>query len=142
MAAIKGEILPHLTGLEQEGLGQATPFLVRLLVVRGVRISGWVLNSETVFILHFSIHTLLMGYIEPVEFSRLGLLAITLVSISSPDEDLRKLGYESLGTFKKSLEVLNSCYLLNIDMIFCHTGLLNTNATGYCLLWQWQPQSF
>lgn len=94
---------------------------------------------DPVFILRFSIHTLLMGYIEPVEFSRLGLLAITLVSISSPDEDLRKLGYESLGTFKKSLEVLNSCYLLNIDMIFCHTGLLNSNATGYCLLWQWQP---
>uniref|UniRef100_A0A0E0KVH8 Nucleolar pre-ribosomal-associated protein 1 N-terminal domain-containing protein n=1 Tax=Oryza punctata TaxID=4537 RepID=A0A0E0KVH8_ORYPU len=59
---------------------------------------------DPVFILRFSIHTLLMGYIEPVEFSRLGLLAITLVSISSPDEDLRKLGYESLGTFKKSLE--------------------------------------
>uniref|UniRef100_A0A0D9W9S3 Nucleolar pre-ribosomal-associated protein 1 N-terminal domain-containing protein n=1 Tax=Leersia perrieri TaxID=77586 RepID=A0A0D9W9S3_9ORYZ len=59
---------------------------------------------DPVFILNFSIHTLLMGYIEPVEFSRLGLLAITLVSISSPDEDLRKLGYESLGTFKKSLE--------------------------------------
>uniref|UniRef100_A0A0E0DIM3 Nucleolar pre-ribosomal-associated protein 1 N-terminal domain-containing protein n=1 Tax=Oryza meridionalis TaxID=40149 RepID=A0A0E0DIM3_9ORYZ len=59
---------------------------------------------DPVFILRFSIHTLLMGYIEPVEFSRLGLLAITLVSISSPDEDLRKLGYESLGKFKKSLE--------------------------------------
>uniref|UniRef100_J3M1K9 Nucleolar pre-ribosomal-associated protein 1 N-terminal domain-containing protein n=1 Tax=Oryza brachyantha TaxID=4533 RepID=J3M1K9_ORYBR len=59
---------------------------------------------DPMFILRFSIHTLLMGYIEPAEFSRLGLLAITLVSISSPDEDLRKLGYESLGTFKKSLE--------------------------------------
>lgn len=59
---------------------------------------------DPIFILRFSIHTLLVGYIEPVEFSRLGLLAITFVSISSPDEELRKLGYESLGTFKKTLE--------------------------------------
>ncbi|CAM0945583.1 unnamed protein product [Alopecurus aequalis] len=59
---------------------------------------------DPMFILRFSIHALLMGYIEPAEFSRVGLLAITLVSISSPDEELRKLGYESLGTFKKSLE--------------------------------------
>uniref|UniRef100_N1QWF2 Nucleolar pre-ribosomal-associated protein 1 N-terminal domain-containing protein n=1 Tax=Aegilops tauschii TaxID=37682 RepID=N1QWF2_AEGTA len=59
---------------------------------------------DPMFILCFLIHTLLMGYIEPAEFSRVGLLAITLVSISSPDEELRKLGYESLNTFKKSLE--------------------------------------
>jgi hypothetical protein len=65
------------------------------------------------YILRFSIHALLMGYIEPAEFSRVGLLAITLVSISSPDEELRKLGYESLGTFKKSLEVA-LCYFLNL----------------------------
>ena len=61
---------------------------------------------DPMFILCFSIHTLLMGYIEPAEFSRVGLLAITLVCISSPDEELRKLGYESLNTFKKSLEVM------------------------------------
>ncbi|XP_062220395.1 LOW QUALITY PROTEIN: uncharacterized protein LOC133919867 [Phragmites australis] len=59
---------------------------------------------DPMFILRFSIHTLLMGYIEPAEFSRLGLLAITLVSIASPDQELRMLGYESLGTLKKSLE--------------------------------------
>ncbi|TVU16117.1 hypothetical protein EJB05_39668 [Eragrostis curvula] len=59
---------------------------------------------DPMFILRFSIHTLLMGYVEPTEFSRLGLLAITLVSIASPDQELRMLGYESLGTFKKSLE--------------------------------------
>ncbi|KAJ4774620.1 Nucleolar pre-ribosomal-associated protein 1 [Rhynchospora pubera] len=56
------------------------------------------------FILQFSINSLLMGYIEPIEFCRLGLLAITLVSMSSPDDELRKLGYESLATFKTSLE--------------------------------------
>lgn len=59
---------------------------------------------DPMFILRFSIHTLLMGYIEPAEFSRVGLLAITLVCISSPDEELRKLGYESLNAFKNSLE--------------------------------------
>ncbi|CAN6236303.1 unnamed protein product [Urochloa humidicola] len=59
---------------------------------------------DPIFILRFSIHTLLMGYIEPAEFARLGLLAITLVSIASPDQELRMLGYECLGAFKKSLE--------------------------------------
>ncbi|XP_038973323.1 uncharacterized protein LOC103720976 isoform X2 [Phoenix dactylifera] len=59
---------------------------------------------DPAFILRFSIHCLLMGYIEAIEFSRLGLLAITFVSISSPDDDLRKLGYESLGSFKKALQ--------------------------------------
>ena len=57
------------------------------------------------FFLRFSIHSLLMGYIDPIEFTRLGLLAITFVTISSPNGELRKLGYESLGTFKKTLEV-------------------------------------
>ncbi|XP_039774061.1 uncharacterized protein LOC120641844 isoform X2 [Panicum virgatum] len=59
---------------------------------------------DPIFILRFSIHTLLMGYIEPAEFARLGLLAVTLVSIASPDQELRMLGYECLGAFKKSLE--------------------------------------
>ncbi|KAG1370126.1 hypothetical protein COCNU_15G004920 [Cocos nucifera] len=59
---------------------------------------------DPAFILRFSIHCLLMGYIEAIEFSRLGLLAITFVSISSPDDDLRKLGYESLGNFKMALQ--------------------------------------
>ncbi|XP_073099472.1 uncharacterized protein [Elaeis guineensis] len=59
---------------------------------------------DPAFILRFSIHCLLMGYIEAIEFSRLGLLAITFVSISSPDDGLRKLGYESLGNFKMALQ--------------------------------------
>lgn len=74
---------------------------------------GWQVTSQKMdvqvydpfFILRFSIHTLHMGYIEPAQFARLGLLAITLVSIASPDHELRMLGYECLGTFKKSLEV-------------------------------------
>ncbi|CAL4912422.1 unnamed protein product [Urochloa decumbens] len=59
---------------------------------------------DPTFVLRFSIHTILMGYIEPAEFAQLGLLAITLVSIASPDQELRMLGYECLGAFKKSLE--------------------------------------
>ncbi|OAY67542.1 Nucleolar pre-ribosomal-associated protein 1 [Ananas comosus] len=59
---------------------------------------------DPVFILRFSIHSLLMDYIEPVEFARIGLLAVTLISISSPDEEQRKLGYTSLGRFKQALE--------------------------------------
>lgn len=71
---------------------------------------------DPMFILRFSIHTLLMGYIEPAEFSRVGLLAITLVCISSPDEELRKLAYESLNTFRQSLEVM-FCYFRNPDIL-------------------------
>ncbi|GMP26056.1 hypothetical protein CsSME_00002651 [Camellia sinensis var. sinensis] len=59
---------------------------------------------DPVFILHFSIHSLSMGYIEPMEFASLGLLAIAFVSISSPHDEMRKLGYEALGSFKTALE--------------------------------------
>ncbi|KAI8031787.1 Uncharacterized protein C14G10.02 [Camellia lanceoleosa] len=59
---------------------------------------------DPVFILRFSIHSLSMGYIEPMEFASLGLLAIAFVSISSPHDEMRKLGYEALGRFKTALE--------------------------------------
>ncbi|CAL5434637.1 unnamed protein product [Camellia sinensis] len=59
---------------------------------------------DPVFILHFSIHSLSMGYIERMEFASLGLLAIAFVSISSPHDEMRKLGYEALGRFKTALE--------------------------------------
>ncbi|XP_010317143.1 uncharacterized protein [Solanum lycopersicum] len=59
---------------------------------------------DPIFILHFSVHCLSMGFVEPLEFASLGLLAIAVVSISSPDDDMRKLGYEVLGRFKSVLE--------------------------------------
>ncbi|XP_059628326.1 uncharacterized protein LOC132271080 [Cornus florida] len=59
---------------------------------------------DPVFILQLSIHSLSMGYIEPVEFASLGLLAVAFVSISSPDDGMRKLGYEALGRFKIATE--------------------------------------
>uniref|UniRef100_A0A5B6YI04 Nucleolar pre-ribosomal-associated protein 1 N-terminal domain-containing protein n=1 Tax=Davidia involucrata TaxID=16924 RepID=A0A5B6YI04_DAVIN len=59
---------------------------------------------DPVFILRFSIHCLSMGYIEPLEFTSLGLLAVAFVSISSRDNEMRKLGYEVLGRFKTALE--------------------------------------
>ncbi|KAL0402200.1 UNVERIFIED_CONTAM: putative protein C14G10.02 [Sesamum latifolium] len=59
---------------------------------------------DPVFILRFSIHCLSVSYIEPIEFASLGLLAVTFVSISSPDDDMRKLGYETLAKFKGALE--------------------------------------
>ncbi|XP_019265752.1 PREDICTED: uncharacterized protein LOC109243298 isoform X1 [Nicotiana attenuata] len=59
---------------------------------------------DPIFILRFSVHCLSMGFIEPLEFASLGLLAISAVSISSPDDDMRKLGYEVLGRFKSALE--------------------------------------
>lgn len=70
---------------------------------------------DPVFILRFSIHCLSRNYIEPVEFASLGLLAVTFASLSSPDEDMRKLGYEALAKFKSALEVamLYSVFKLN-----------------------------
>ncbi|CAA0841095.1 Unknown protein [Striga hermonthica] len=59
---------------------------------------------DPVFILRFSIHCLSVNYIEPVEFASLGLLAITFASLSSPDDNMRKLGYEALAKFKCALE--------------------------------------
>nr|GLL17945.1 uncharacterized protein LOC109190705 isoform X2 [Ipomoea trifida] len=59
---------------------------------------------DPIFILHLSFHCLSMGYIEPVEFANLGLLAVSLASISSPDGDTRKLGYGVLEKFKNALE--------------------------------------
>ncbi|CAN0924953.1 Uncharacterized protein C14G10.02 [Linum grandiflorum] len=60
---------------------------------------------DPVFVLEFSVHALLVGYIDPMEFAGLGLLAVAFVSISSPDVGLRKLGYEALGRYKAALEV-------------------------------------
>ncbi|KAK2639656.1 hypothetical protein Ddye_027451 [Dipteronia dyeriana] len=60
---------------------------------------------DPVFILRFSIYSLSLGYIEPVEFAGLGLLAVAFVSMASPDDGIRKLGYEALGRFKDALEM-------------------------------------
>ncbi|KAF9589226.1 hypothetical protein IFM89_020664 [Coptis chinensis] len=59
---------------------------------------------DPAFIMQLSIHCLSMGYLEPLEFAGLGLPAIAFMSISSPDEGLRKVGYEALGRFKIALE--------------------------------------
>lgn len=60
---------------------------------------------DPVFILRLSLHSLLAGYIDPMEFTSLGLLAIALVSMSSPDESIRRLAYDTLGGFQNALEV-------------------------------------
>ncbi|KAL9667065.1 hypothetical protein QQ045_001411 [Rhodiola kirilowii] len=59
---------------------------------------------DPVFILRFSIHILTVGYVEPLEFTSLGLLPMAFVSISSPDEGIRELGYETLRIFQNALE--------------------------------------
>lgn len=61
---------------------------------------------DPVFILRFSLYSLSVGYIEPVEFAGLGLLAIAFVSLSSPDDGIRRLAYSILGKFKNALEVI------------------------------------
>ncbi|RZC65635.1 hypothetical protein C5167_009331 [Papaver somniferum] len=58
---------------------------------------------DPAFILRFSIHGLSMGYFELLEFAGLGLLALSIMSISSPDQGIRKLGYDALGLFTNTL---------------------------------------
>ncbi|KAK4804939.1 hypothetical protein SAY86_004756 [Trapa natans] len=75
---------------------------------------------DPVFLMRFSLHMLSVGFIEPVEFASLGLLAVAFCSLSSPDDGMRKLAYEALARFKKALEqckkrkdVICLCILLN-----------------------------
>ncbi|GAB2241491.1 hypothetical protein Droror1_Dr00018266 [Drosera rotundifolia] len=72
----------------------------KIPTARGERIKCY----DPVFILCFSIHCLSMDFLDSVEFAGLGLLAIALMSISSPDDNIRKLGYEVVGKFMDGLE--------------------------------------
>lgn len=71
------------------------------------------------------------GYIEPVEFASLGLLAVAFVSMSSADLEMRKLGYKTLGRFVEALKViiifiLSSLYMHNLFLtVYCK--LVNGN---------------
>lgn len=58
---------------------------------------------DPVFVLSFSIHSLTMGFLDPVEFAGFGLLAIALVSMGSPDDGIRKLAYNVIWRFKDAL---------------------------------------
>ena len=66
----------------------------------------YIQRYNPIFILRFSIHSLAEGYIEPLEFAGLGLLAIAFMSMSSPDDRIRRLGYDTLGRFKDTLGVM------------------------------------
>ncbi|CAF2072169.1 uncharacterized protein LOC106445539 [Brassica napus] len=59
---------------------------------------------DPAFILRFSLHSLSVGYIEPLEFASLGLLAVAFVSMSSADLGMRKLAYDTLKMFLDVLE--------------------------------------
>ncbi|GAB2229982.1 hypothetical protein Droror1_Dr00014238 [Drosera rotundifolia] len=72
----------------------------KIPTARGERIKCY----DPVFILRFSIYCLSMDFLDSVEFAGLGLLAIALMSISSPDDNIRKLGYEVVGKFMDGLE--------------------------------------
>ena len=75
---------------------------------------------DPIFILRFSVHSLSLGYIEPVEFAGLGLLAVAFVSLSSSDDRIRKLGYEALAIFKHALEVVFCNIACFWYMIYVH----------------------
>ncbi|PKI67693.1 uncharacterized protein LOC116192162 isoform X1 [Punica granatum] len=59
---------------------------------------------DPVFIMRFSLHMLSVGFIEPVEFASLGLVAVAFCCLSSPDDGMRKLAYEALARLKNALE--------------------------------------
>lgn len=79
---------------------------------------------DPVFILRFAMHSLSVGFIEPVEFAGLGLLAVAFVSISSPHVGMRKLGYESLERFKNELKVMlmRACGCFCIIIVLQYIG--------------------
>ncbi|KAG0562635.1 hypothetical protein KC19_9G161300 [Ceratodon purpureus] len=56
------------------------------------------------FILRFALHGLSEGFIDTEEFVCLGLLALAITSLSSSEEDMRKLGYKILAKYLASLE--------------------------------------
>lgn len=57
------------------------------------------------YILPFALHGLSEGCIDAEEFVRLGILAVSMASLSSSNEDMRKLGYEILAKYLTVLEV-------------------------------------
>ncbi|XP_056167551.1 uncharacterized protein LOC130134424 isoform X1 [Syzygium oleosum] len=59
---------------------------------------------DPVFILQFSLHILPIGFIDPVEFAGLGLLAVAFSCLSSLDDGIRRLAYQTLASFKIALE--------------------------------------
>lgn len=75
---------------------------------------------DPVFILRFSNYGLSKASIEPVEFAGSGLLAIAFVSMSSPDQGIRRLAYDTLLKFKNALEVGNELISLCLMFPFHH----------------------
>ncbi|XP_010675691.2 uncharacterized protein LOC104891665 isoform X2 [Beta vulgaris subsp. vulgaris] len=64
---------------------------------------GRIERYDPVFVLSLSIHSLTTGFLDPMEFAGLGLLAIALVSMGSPEDGIRKLAYEVVWRFKDAL---------------------------------------
>lgn len=67
---------------------------------------GRIERYDPVFVLSLSIHSLTTGFLDPMEFAGLGLLAIALVSMGSPEDGIRKLAYEVVWRFKDALMVI------------------------------------
>lgn len=60
---------------------------------------------DPAYILPFALHGLTEGCMDAEEFVRLGMLAVALASLSSPEESIRKLGYDILAKYLTTLEV-------------------------------------
>ncbi|CAN0909856.1 Nucleolar pre-ribosomal-associated protein 1 [Linum grandiflorum] len=83
-----------------------------------VGIADNVRRYDPVFVLEFSVRTLTVGYIDPMEFAGSGLLAVAFVSISSPDLGLRKLGYKTLEIYKSVLDKMDKTKRETRELMF------------------------
>ena len=61
-----------------------------------------------------------------MEFAGSGLLAIAFVSLSSPDQGIRRLAYGTLDKFKNAVEVGNMC--ISLCLFFYHIKFHFGNA--------------
>ncbi|KAK8618415.1 hypothetical protein V6N13_132407 [Hibiscus sabdariffa] len=99
--------------------------------------AGKKLLYDPVFIMHFSIHSLSAGYIEPVEFTGLGLLAVAFVRVSEEERSL--FAAESslilLDTLHEHYSTLNKLLMdssrVNMKQIPLFHDFFHSNAVNH-----------
>ncbi|KAI4374779.1 hypothetical protein MLD38_012731 [Melastoma candidum] len=78
---------------------------------------------DPVFILQFSLQVLFVGFIEPEEFASQGLLSVVFSCLSSPDEAIRKLAYQTLAKYKNILEMKKETHYLRLLLDYVQNGI-------------------
>lgn len=99
--------------------------------------SSCIVCYDPAFILEFSLHALAVKYIDPMDFSRLGLLGLAFASLSSPNESMRKLAYAVLGRYTQNLEVRLFCliYISSLQASFLDRVYQIYKTSGFPGCW-------